>query len=65
MKVRVGVQVLLKVHLAWSITCQVTPALVNFSCHVTAPSLERITSLVMYSILTLISNLCLSWEEQP
>jgi len=62
MKARVGIQVLVKINLHWSITCQVTPAPINFSCHVTALSLDRITSMVIYSILTLTSGLCLLWE---
>jgi len=61
MKVRVGVQMLVKVHLPRSLTSQVTPAPVNFSCHVIALSLERITSLVMWSILTQTSELCPRW----
>ena len=61
MKVRVGVQMLVKTYLPRSLTCQVTPAPVNFSCHVTALSLERITSLVMCLILTQTSDLCPRW----
>ena len=61
MKVRVGVQVLVKVHLPISLTCQVTPAPVNFSCHVIALSLARIPSLVMWSIVTQTSELGPRW----
>ena len=63
MKVRVGVQMLVKTYLPRSLTCQVTPAPVNFSCHVTALSLERITSLVMCLILTQTSDLCPRWMD--
>ena len=63
MKVRVGVQMLVKTYLPRSLTCQVTPAPVNFSCHVIALSLERITSLVMCLILTRTSDLCPRWMD--
>ena len=52
-----GDQVFLRVPVPRSIACHGTAGPVTFHCQLTALSLERMTSLVMDSVLTLTSDL--------
>ena len=52
-----GDQVFLRVPVPRSIACHATAGPVNFHCQLTTLSLERMTSLVMDSVLTLTSDL--------